>query len=233
MIRCTILAMLLIVSPALAEPIPKESEAAKIKRVWGELVDEDGGTKLKLKGDKLYITLPAGDRTLSYPKSTKQIAPHLVKRVSGDFQASVIVHHSKLPVASYLNNHKLLGGLGLIVIFDTSAELTFSRVYIPNTEDQLLMRSQKSVLIAMDGVSTFGNGLKRQDFVDPLMLRVNREAELIQSEYSLDQGNTWGILATEKIPSRGVIKVGVYAEHSISAETTAVFEDLKITKPKK
>ena len=34
-------------SLTLAEPIPKESESAKIKRDWGELVDAGGGNVVK------------------------------------------------------------------------------------------------------------------------------------------------------------------------------------------
>ena len=58
----TILAMSIFSGFAFADPIPKESETAKLKRVWGELVDAGGGAKIKLEGNKMKMTVPSGDR---------------------------------------------------------------------------------------------------------------------------------------------------------------------------
>ena len=232
MIRCTILAMLLIASPALGEPIPKESEAAKIKRVWGELIDPEKKTKAKLVGNKLHLTIPPGSYVPNNGHSNFKQPPYLKNSVQGDFVATVKVIRHSAPQDSVLKGDSILPlkASGLLVECDETNRMTFSlasRAVKDENQFRFTVRSnaQFSVSSSMGELSE----LKTESAV----LRISRTSDSFKGEYSFDEGKTWGYFISQKLNMQSEVVVGVYAEHIVNSETTAVFEDFKITKLEK
>ena len=229
MFRCAILVMLLIISPARAEPIPKESEAAKIEDVWGKLVDEGGGAKVKLDKQKLILTVPAGDRfVFSYKPNNGKLAPHLVKTVKGDFSVTVTLVKHEQPAMGERGDPPV--GLGIVLIFDSKNRAGFGRIFPTATHSHM-----RSFTVSGDAsASAAGGGVRPSEQLKPITIRLTRKENSLQNEYSTDGGKNWTTLSRHVANGDSdEVKVGVYAEHTVDHETTAVFEGFAITKPKK
>jgi len=85
MIRATLL--LLLVPPfAFASPVPKETEADKVKRLFGTPVDPEKNSKFALDGEKLVLRV-ADVPHLLQPGDFS--APRITRAVEGDFTATV------------------------------------------------------------------------------------------------------------------------------------------------
>ena len=227
--RYAIIFCLAFSSTALAEPIPKESEEAKIKRVWGELIDPEKKTKTKLTGNKLHLTIPSGPYVPNNGHSNFKQPPYLKNSVQGDFVATVKVIRHAPPQDSVLNGDSTaaLTASGLIVESEETNRITFSlaaRAVKDENQFRFTMRSnaQFSVSSSMSESKT-----------ESAMLRISRTSDSFKSEYSFDEGKTWGYYISQKLNMQSEVVVGVYAEHIVNSETTAVFEGFEITKPKK
>lgn len=234
MFRCAILAMLLMVSPTLAEPIPKESEAAKIKRIWGEPLEKDNGAKFSLDGEKLRISVPKCKKTsdndllISEPEN----ATRIVKKVEGPFVVTVTLHHHKPPEKCPEANPMWITGAGIYVKFESSV-YGFGRVH----NDESLKTKGTATSFYYKKIDDFRvhrrnwEDIHNEKRFDPIKLKVEIEGKWIRSYFSFD-GKIWenAYMDNRNISSKAI--VGIYAEHTVDAETTAVFEDFKITKPK-
>jgi hypothetical protein len=227
MIRCTILAMLLIVSPALAEPIPKESDTAKLKRVWGELVDSGGGAKVKLDGDKLRMTLPAGDRVVYNQRNNSHHAPYMMKTIRGDFVATVtVLRHSPPAEPGIGDRSNPLVASGLIAVFDVNTVTSYCRALMPNNSAYQL----RSTFRYPQGSSmtSSGGGSPKNRNAESAKLRLTRKGESVKYEYSYDGGKTWQAFTVQTRATNDEAKVGVYAEHTVDAITDAYFEGFEL-----
>lgn len=227
MIRSTILAMLLIVSPALAEPIPKESEAAKLKRVWGELVDSGGGSKVKLEGEKLRLTLPAGDRVVYNQRNNSRHAPYMTKTIRGDFVATVTVHRHSPPAEPGLGDRSNpLVGSGLIAIFDANTVTSYCRA-LTGANSSYQFRSTFRYPQG-SSMTSGGGGSPKNRNAESARLRMTRKGDSIKYEYSYDDGKTWQAFTVQTRATNDEAKVGVYAEHTVDAVTDAYFEGFEL-----
>src|SRR5262245_59319350 len=74
----------------LAAPPPREDDAGKIQRLYGEVIDPDGDCKFTLTGSKISIKTPGTDHSLTVERG-KTNAPRVLKEWEGDFRASVTV----------------------------------------------------------------------------------------------------------------------------------------------
>ena len=227
MIRCTILVMLLIVSPALAEPIPKESEASKLKRVWGELVDSGGGAKVKLEGDKLRMTLPAGDRVVYNQRNNSHHAPYMMKTIRGDFVATVTVHRHSPPAEPGVGDRQNpLVASGLIAVFDANTVTSYCRALSAGNSTYQF----RSTFRYTNGSSmtSGGGGSPKNRNAESARLRLSRKGESVKYEYSYDDGKTWQAFTAQTHVTNDEAKVGVYAEHTVDAVTDAYFEGFEL-----
>lgn len=212
-------------SYASADPIPKESDESKIKRLWGELVDSGGGTKIKLDGEKLRMTIPPGDR-LVYPMrgGTPTFVPYVMKTVNGDFEAMVTVHRHLAPADSHVDPSNPLTGSGLVLIFDTQSITSLCQATMRNRDTPQI----RSTFRYQNGSSTTTGGNSNQNKSNTCTLRIRRKSEVVEYEYSFDEGKKWQRFTTMNRGKSGEVKIGIYAEHSCDATTEAVFEKFVI-----
>jgi hypothetical protein len=87
MIRALLLAFVL-PAFALASPVPKETEADKLKRLFGTTVDPEKNSKFTLDGEKLVLRVADAPHLL---QPGDQSAPRVTRTVEGDFTAQVRV----------------------------------------------------------------------------------------------------------------------------------------------
>src|SRR4051812_14012018 len=95
----TTLILTLATYPAFAAPPPKEPEAVKLKRLWGDTTDPDKDCQFVLDGEVLKVTVPGkvNHQFTAARHSGRQggdNAPRTGKAVAGDFTLEV-----KLPAA--------------------------------------------------------------------------------------------------------------------------------------
>lgn len=225
--RYAIILCLACSSTALAEPIPKESEASKLKRVWGELVDSGGGAKVKLEGDKLRITLPAGDRVVYNQRNNSHHAPYMMKAIRGDFVATVTVHRHAPPAEPGIGDRQNpLVASGLIAVFDANTVTSYCRaLMVGNSTYQF-----RSTFRYTNGSSTTtgGGGTPKNRNAESAKLRMTRKANSVKYEYSYDDGKTWQSFYAATQATNDEAKVGVYAEHTVDAVTDAYFEGFEL-----
>jgi TonB family protein len=69
-----------------ADGLPRERSAV----AWGEFVNPTGQSAIRAGEDRIVISVPAGQRDLAV-ESGPALAPRLVKRIAGDFEARVTV----------------------------------------------------------------------------------------------------------------------------------------------
>src|SRR5262245_13596775 len=89
MVRVTLLVLSIPVTLAAAPP-PREDDAAKITRLYGEVIDPDKDCTFTLTGHKITIAVPGSDHFLAWERG-KTNAPRVMKEWEGDFRASVIL----------------------------------------------------------------------------------------------------------------------------------------------
>lgn len=214
-------------STALAEPIPKESEASKLKRVWGELVDSGGGVKVKLEGDKLRLTLPAGDRVVYNQRNNSHHAPYMMKTIRGDFVATVTVHRHSPPAEPGVGDRSNpLVASGLIAVFDANTVTSYCRALTAGNSTHQF----RSTFRYTNGSSTTtgGGGPPKNRNAESAKLRMTRKGETVKYEYSYDDGKTWQAFTAQTHATNDEAKVGVYAEHTVDAVTDAYFEGFEL-----
>ena len=226
MLRRSLVAFAFVSGVAFADPIPKESETAKIKRVWGELVDAGGDAKIKLEGEKLKMTVPSGDRLVYLMRGgTPTFAPYIYQKIGGDFVAMVTVHRHVALAGTTGFAADPLTGSGLLAIFDNKTILSFCRATKQNDEGSQF----RSTFRYPAGSSvTTGGGPAKQGMIGTAKLKLTRSGDLLRMEYSLDDGKKWQQFSKYQRATNDEVKIGIYAEHSCDAVTEAVFEGFSV-----
>jgi hypothetical protein len=97
-----------------ANPVPKETDAAKLARLFGAPAEAAKGCKIALDGDDLRVTVPAGAHSFRHPGGAPGVRTS--RKVTGDFTAQVAVR-MKLPdeATGLLAREDALVAGGLIV----------------------------------------------------------------------------------------------------------------------
>lgn len=83
-----LLIIVLLAPIAFASPVPKETEADKLKRLFGATVDPEKNSKFALDGEKLVLRVTDAPHVLQ-PGDLS--APRITRTVEGDFTAQVQV----------------------------------------------------------------------------------------------------------------------------------------------
>src|SRR5262245_42497543 len=116
----------MLVPPAvLAAPPPREDDAGKVQRLYGEVIDPDGNCKVRLSGSKISIAIPGSDHSLAIERGQSN-APRVLKEWEGDFQVSVTVD-APFPKAakSTVTGRNPFHGAGLLVFADAKNTVQF------------------------------------------------------------------------------------------------------------
>jgi regulation of enolase protein 1 (concanavalin A-like superfamily) len=220
---------LLLVLPALtvAAPVPKGTEADRLRRLFGTPVDPDGECKFLLDGARLRITVPNSPHMLD-PGRRVTNAPRTAREVEGDFTATVTARL----IQPARGAGQPVFEVGLVVWHD---EQNFAKI------GRSLRFQGEGVQIGGTGAGTvagrqqFGWGMGGAGYdTENVALRATRTGNTIKMAISKD-GKHWIAMpaVTDAYPAK--VTVGVYVAHSGGVPFTGEFEDFTVTpaKPEK
>jgi len=221
--------VLLTLTLPFAAPPPKEPEAGKLRRLWGETTDLDKDCTFSLDGEKLKITVPA--KTHVFLASTHDggrgrpdNAPRTEQKVSGDFTLTVQLAQT-LPAADKANAGTFAGA-GVYVL-GGSACGTISLHHTAGADGAAGTSQFRLMGKTTNSSTSGGRNMAKGETDKPITLRLVREGNRIQSSYNTD-GKTWKTLWTYEGEFANDVTVGVYAENTGAKGYKAVFDGLKI-----
>jgi hypothetical protein len=140
MLRAGALSLVLIGS-AIAAPPPREDDAGKILRLYGEVLDPDNDCKFTLTGTKIAITVPGSDHILAFERG-KTNAPRVLKEQEGDFTATVTLDGGYPKTAkSVVMGRNPFNGAGLLIYADDKNYIRFERARVLRPEQTLCYAS--------------------------------------------------------------------------------------------
>jgi hypothetical protein len=223
------LLVLLASAVAHAAPVPKETEAEKLKRLYGAPVSSDPKCKFSLDGDKLLARVPPGDH--AWPEAAT--VPRTSRKVNGDFTLEVGVR-IKVPEgakATQSNAESVLSA-GLVVWADGKNAALHTFEIRPDRRKPLPV----TVTHLRYAGSNEGGQKLLDDSVHPKLvhLRLVRSGSAIRTLGKGAGGRAdlwWAFPDFEwsKIPE--AVEVGVVVEHNLDKPVEVVFEDFKLTQP--
>jgi regulation of enolase protein 1 (concanavalin A-like superfamily) len=195
---------------------------------WGRIVDpgQDCEVSLNPERDRLKMSVPGTPHVLSAEAPNLPMnAPRVVRRVRGDFTASVRVLGRLEPGRSKTTFYDPFHGAGLIVWQDSSNYLRLERAvgfikrrYQPYINYEL----RQSGRLAMS------HGITIEDRSHFLKLR--REGQVFSAWYSRD-GRRWAELAKIESDLSERVEVGVVAVNSAERILSAELERFSIQDP--
>ncbi len=241
MLRYLPLLVFLLAPLAIAAPIPKENDAARMTRIYGVKSDPTETATFNMLGDKLRITTPAWadlatmprnarglviDRTRSLPDFGPRWTPRVWQELPGDFTLVVRVGfpgaNNKPPQESYGR------GAGLVIWADSGDHFALVR----HAKTQPLASEFVQTLYRYPGSYRTGGNSLNLDAGDPLFLRLVRDEQIVTAAYSKD-GKTWESFSPDGVEWKKPVNVGVYVKNLSDAPFEAVFDEYKLTVPKK
>jgi regulation of enolase protein 1 (concanavalin A-like superfamily) len=218
-----------------AAPIPKETEAQRLARLYGTPVDPAKDCKFTLDGDKLTITAGKGDHDLSV-QSKEMNAPRVLKEIEGDFEMKVKVSGTYPKGAKGASEKRTLVfyGHGLLVWDDEKNYVRLEKAYVDRLDGSPTYTYGSWELFA-------GGEWKRQgalsdytfDEKDTAHFKLARKGSVFTASISKD-GKEWKDLDPIEAEMGKKLKVGVAAVHICDTAFDAVFEgyEMKATKIK-
>jgi hypothetical protein len=245
MTRAVPLLLVPLVAVALAAPVPKQTEAQKIEAKFGKIVDPKGDSTFALDGDKLSITLPAGEgRGFRYENNLEtpndlstykriDITPRIEFEQKGNFVLTVRVHSPLSEKAEPISKgtKAVLGG-GFRF---TPKDQRWYRFGIM----QMLDRGKMHTGFPLDNPGTLTNSDSGSKFGfegfegETVWLRVTRKGETVTREASTD-GKEWKeFKSTACEIADETITISLYALHHSDTKHTVTFDEFRIETPKK
>jgi regulation of enolase protein 1 (concanavalin A-like superfamily) len=228
MLRVVVILFFLFGSFAAAPP-PKEPEAGKLRRLWGETADLDKDCSFSLDGEKLKITVPA--KTHVFLASTHDggrgrpdNAPRTEQKVSGDFTLTVQLTQT-LPTADKANAGTFAGA-GVYVL-GGSACGTISLHHTAGADGAAGTSQFRLMGKTTNSSTSDSRGMAKGEADKPITLRLVREGNRIKSSYNTD-GKTWKTLWTYEGEFANEVTVGVYVENTGAKGYEAVFDGFKV-----
>lgn len=231
MLRAVFAAML--VAPVAAAPVPKEDDAARMRRIYGTPEDPDKDCTFKMVGDKLRIEIPAKHHSMN-PNPGFMNAPRVVGEVEGDFTAVVRVtfpiRPAPGPKADEDFNKFATGGLVAWVSDEENCQVLRREQDVNGKPREKFVRCLR--LRNYTGVSVGGIGPAVQDWPDAGYLRLTRDGKKLRAAHSRD-GKEWKEHDAVEAGWGGKVKVGLIAENGYNAPFEVTFDEYKLTVPKK
>jgi len=230
MTRTVPLALLLAV-PAVAAPLPDaERERLAVARVYGAWTDPLGGCTFRTAGGRLLVRLP------EYPRGSIEYlpapfdAPRFVRRLAGDFTASVRADVPRQPDERLGNpngqSRFVAGGL-------TAEDARGNRAGIRKFEKMDGgHRTAYGSAFRMANGGGGGSGTGGQKDGDTrLFLRLARKGSQAQFATSTD-GNTWREYGKQEVGWDGPVTLGLIAENTTGVAVEVTFDHFSVTEPK-
>jgi hypothetical protein len=228
-----LVAVFAVASLALAAPVPRETAAEKLRRLYGIPEDPDSVCTFRLHGERLHLTAAKGLRGLN-PSRGLVNAPRTLKPVEGDFVVTTRLVRDAVAEGTERADdvYTPSGGGGLLVWVDSNTHLRLSRSqWIADGGNP--PRSSYNLRGVANGndLQPHQNDLAKPD-TEPVSLRISRIGRLVTGGYSHD-GKMWTEFPAVAIDLPPEVKVGVYAAHNFNQELELVFEPLLIEKPQR
>jgi hypothetical protein len=221
--------VLLVSAVAHAAPVPKETEAEKLKRLYGAPVSADPKCKFSLDGDKLCVRVPPGGH--AWPEAVT--VPRTSRKVTGDFTLEVGVR-IKVPEGANATQSKAESVLsaGLVVWADGKNAALHTFEIRPDRRKPLPVTTTH---LRYEGSNQGGQKLL-DDSVNPRLvhLRLVREGNVIRTLGKGAGGRSdlwWAFPDFEWPKAPQAVEVGVVVEHNLDKPIEVVFEDFKFTPP--
>lgn len=230
MTRPALFALLLAV-PAVAAPLPDaERERLTIARTYGIWTDPLGGCTYRTAGGRLAVRLPEFPRgSIEYMPGPFD-APRFVRRVNGDFVASVRADVPRQPderLGLTNGQSRFIGG-GL-----TAEDGRGNRAGIRKYEkmDGGHRTAYGSAFRQANGGGG-GSGTGGQKDADTrLFLRLSRKGTQALFATSTD-GKTWREYGKQEIGWDGPVRVGLIAENTTGVGVEVTFDHFEFSEPK-
>ena len=211
---------------AITAPVPRETDAARLQRIYGTWSDPNRDSTFAMKGNELHISLPAGERLLIPGREdVKDNAPRVLREVEGDFTAIVRVTFpapERIPKASWTYSSG-----GLLAWESDKAHLVIRREL---WQRQWPPGSDLDPPHYSDCQHGLGSGPWRASRVGLLALR--REGSKVIVGWSRD-GRAWKDSGALDVDWGARVKVGVVAENSLGVPIQIKFDQYSLTQPKK
>jgi hypothetical protein len=228
------LPLLLVVAGAAAAPVPPETPAARLRRVYGTPDDPTGRAVFSLgEGDRLAVR--SAQRT-GPPSDPLQTAPRTARTVTGDF---VLTVRHLAPAAPDLSPSTDTGGpqaaAGLYAAGGSGEAVAVGRRFyrLLNARGMAAPPGQSVWLEQYQADGASGSRLAEAAADRPVYLRLVRSGGRLRADTSVD-GKTWGDgWAVDRVTLPDKVTVGVFLTHMVYTHCDAVFDEFNLTRPAK
>lgn len=225
MVRLMFVTLLLIPGAVVAAPVPRDSDAARIARLFGQPVDPDKDCDFKLgEGTALRVRVPGKHHSM-YTDEGHRNAPRVLRPVTGDFVARVRVAIAFDTDAGPADDEvPPVAGGGLLVTLGDTGVFEFRHLHerIGNTP----WRTSAEVDARFPGFEA-GTTKPRPLVGGATYLRLTRRGKNLRTEWS-DDNKTWSEVSTD-LPLGDTISVGPYVIQNTDQPLTVTFDRYEIT----
>jgi regulation of enolase protein 1 (concanavalin A-like superfamily) len=226
---CTIVVLACVPIVVIAAPIPKEDDAARIRRAYGETIDPDRDCKFEMKSEKLRLTIPGKQHFLERKLHN---APRVAREIEGDFTLSVRVTFPIRP-AKGLEAHQAdsaIASAGVIAWSDDDDEMVWIlRSEFPLGGEQRQGFLSNRVKPKVNEYHTLW-GLNLEQ-TEAAYVRLERNGNKVSPTYSGD-GKKWDSTFEVEVGWGKKVKVGLIAENGYKVPFVATFDEYKLEQPK-
>ena len=208
---------------ASAAPVPKETEAEKIRRLYGKFVDPDRDCTVTLDGSVLKIRVPGRPHGLVPPRGLLN-APRVVRDVEGDFTATV-----KIRVLAPGGDRPPARFTAGLLVMASDADLVYHARQLDTTRPMPRLSGAHGLVLGgrQTRSGTSGGGIFSAETATFRVHRVKDKVRLAVAS-GADRWHTMPEL-TAPFPDR--VLVGLYAGQEGATSFTAEFEDFVVVRP--
>ena len=222
--------VLLLAAPlaVVAAPVPQESDAETVARLWGKVESPPGKYTAKPNGNALTL------RSLGWPLSLEHGRPEfrVVREVVGDFDLRVKVVSLDAPNRTVRHEGEPMTGAGLFVEGGENRLTLFHWIFVHKDMGRLTDYTQDCIWMAHAGRDGGGGSyLAEAEPCKSVYLRIGREGKVITVHVSED-GKNWKLWPGPKdftLPEK--VTLGVFLGHSTSQVCEATFAEFRVEKP--
>lgn len=226
---------------ALAAPVPKEDDAARMIRIYGEPVIPKDAPRLEMRGDTLRIFSPLSKVPTPEDRSpdirtvsdlTPAVALRVWRQVAGDFTLSVRVSFPLHKATTHRSWQPRVAGL---VVWQGEKDhlglMRYEALDLAGNDGKADAKECfRTILTYPKAVATSTGRL--DDSGDAAFLRVRRDGQALTSAYSRD-GKEWTEFAADHVEWGRTVKVGIYVKHFVSSPFETTFDNYTLIVGKK
>ena len=208
---------------AVAAPVPKESPAEKLRRLYGTCHDPDKDCTFAMQGETLRLRVGGGPHRL-VPTSGPSNAPRTLRSVEGDFTASIRIRLDR-PLHPDPPGIALHAGL-FVSAADGSLVYFARRVLNP--------AGQKPQVTAINGVWSngqldgAGSAVAAPFTAESVVFRMRRTGRQFACDASEDGKTRWAPATALTVALPDKVAIGVFAGHDGRTAFEALFEEFVV-----